>query len=242
MPSPDNHSFFNAFGLRRGDVVSIVGAGGKTSLMFQLAREARTREMKVLVTTSTRIMVPDPAEYDALDLTGKLFSDQTITAPGVYVGGLADSLPGKLCGVREDLLARQRKQFDLVLIEADGAASKPLKGWRNGEPVIDDSTSVTIGVLDIQTIGTPVSGTSIHRPEIFSQLTGAEPGEVIALGHLLRIICHDDGLFSRALGREILFINKVESEEQQRNAALLRSQLDNLHIVAGSVAHGTIHG
>jgi len=210
--------------------------------MFRLAHEARAMEMKVLVTTSTRILVPDPVKYDALDLTGKLFSDQTITAPGVYVGGLPDNLPGKMCGVREDLLARQRRQFDLVLIEADGAACKPLKGWRNGEPVVDDSTSATIGVLDIQAIGITASETSIHRLEIFSQLTGAEPGEAISLGHLLRIICHEDGLFSRALGREILFINKVESEEQQRNADLLRSQLDNLHIVAGSIVRGTIHG
>ena len=242
MSTPDNQSFLNAFGLRRGDVVSIVGAGGKTSLMFRLAREARNREMKVLVTTSTKILVPNSVQYDALDLTGKLFSDQTIAAPGVYVGGLPDNLPGKMQGVREDFLARQRHLFDLVLIEADGAACKPLKGWRNDEPVVDDSTTATIGVLDIQTIGTIVNETSVHRLGIFSQLTGAEPGDIISLGHLLRIICHDDGLFSRSLGREILFINKVESEEQQKNADLLRSQLDNLHIVAGSVTRGTIHG
>jgi len=29
-------------GIRRGDVVSIIGGGGKTSLMFRLAREARS--------------------------------------------------------------------------------------------------------------------------------------------------------------------------------------------------------
>jgi len=223
-------------------VVSIVGAGGKTSLMFRLAHEARARDMKVLVTTSTRIVVPEPSEYDVLDLSGRLFLDQTIAVPGVYVGGLPDSLPGKMCGIRRDLPARLRQQFDLVLIEADGAACKPLKGWRNGEPVIDEATSCTIGVLDIQTIGTIVSEQAIHRLEIFCRLTGAEPGEMISIGHLLRIICHDDGLFSQALGREILFLNKVESEAQQRNAALLRSQLDNLHVVAGSVAEGTILG
>lgn len=222
-------------------MVSIIGAGGKTSLLFRLAREARALGLKVLVTTSTRIVVPEPGEYDALDLTGALFTDRTVTEPGIYVGGIPDSANGKMRGVREDLLSWQQKNFDLVLIEADGAACKSLKGWRDDEPVMVENTTATIGVIDIQTIGKPVSGTLIHRLELFCQLTGAEPGEPVAIGHLLRLICHEEGLYARSLGRELLLINKVESETQLSNATLLRSQLDNLHIVTGSVAQGVVH-
>ncbi|MBU0926622.1 MAG: putative selenium-dependent hydroxylase accessory protein YqeC [Spirochaetes bacterium] len=43
---------------RRPAVVSVVGAGGKTSLVFALASEARAAGLEVLVTTTTRIRDP----------------------------------------------------------------------------------------------------------------------------------------------------------------------------------------
>jgi len=241
MTVPEKQTFFAALGLRRGDVVSIVGAGGKTSLLLRLAAEARSMGLKVLVTTSTRMLVPEPEFYDAIDLSGNLFTKMEVSEPGVYIGGTPDSAAGKMRGVHEELLRWQQRRFDLVLIEADGAACKPLKAWRSGEPVVVDFTTATIGVLDIQTLDQTVSEGLVHRLEIFSALTGADPDETLRLGHLLRLITHQEGLFAKALGRELLLVNKVESEGQLRQARLLASQLENLHIVMGSVARGTIH-
>lgn len=242
MTEADNRQpFLRAFGIRPGEVVSLIGAGGKTSLMFRLAEEGRARGMRVLVTTSTRIFLPRPEQYDAIDLSGKLFGDHALTAPGIYVGGVSDTLSEKMHGVRDDLLAWQRKKFDLVVIEADGAAGRPLKGWNSTEPVIPDIATKTIGIVDIQTIGRRVDDALVHRLEIFSELTGAGVGETISIGHLLRLIFHKDGLFSRAGGEELLFLNKVESARDRRHADILRSQLENLKIVAGSVLQGTIH-
>ncbi len=65
--------FLQALGIEKNDVVSIAGAGGKTSLMFRLAEEAKGLGFKVLVTTSTKIFVPDSTQYDRLDLSGTLF-------------------------------------------------------------------------------------------------------------------------------------------------------------------------
>lgn len=241
MVKTDNTgTFLTAFGIRPKDVVSIIGAGGKTSLMFYLAREAKNQGMRVLVTTSTRIRVPEESQYDSIDLSGKLFSDREIQDAGVYVGGLPAEDPSKITGVRSDLLAYQCKKFDLVLIEADGAAEKPLKGWKSTEPVIADFTSTTIGVVDIQTIGKQISEDLVHRLEIFSQITGADEGENVQLGHLLRMIVHNKGLFGSALGREILFINKVESAMDIQYSNLLQSQMEGLLMIAGSVHEATI--
>jgi probable selenium-dependent hydroxylase accessory protein YqeC len=44
--------------LRGGGVISIIGGGGKTTLMERLAREILVRGETVLVTTTTRIMMP----------------------------------------------------------------------------------------------------------------------------------------------------------------------------------------
>ncbi|MDF2949885.1 MAG: yqeC, partial [Sedimentibacter sp.] len=42
------------FNINTGDVVSIVGSGGKTSLLFKLAEELKNK-YKVLVSTSAKI-------------------------------------------------------------------------------------------------------------------------------------------------------------------------------------------
>ena len=44
--------------LQRGGVVSIVGAGGKTAMMFRLARELAVKGDRVLTTTTTQIRIP----------------------------------------------------------------------------------------------------------------------------------------------------------------------------------------
>lgn len=235
------YPFSQALGIERGDVVCFTGAGGKTSLMFCLAKEAKEQGLKVLVTTSTKILVPDANQCDALDLSGKLFSSHTVSAPGIYVGGLPTSVAGKMTGVRMDLLLHHRKYFDLVLIEADGAAAKPLKGWNRTEPVIPEFTTKTIGIVDIQTIGKIICEALVHRFEIFSKITGGKNGEPVALHHLFQVIHHEQGLFSQSQGVELLYINKVESETDQRNVNGLRERLENMMIIAGSVQQGTIY-
>ena len=235
------YSFLEALGIERGDVVCFSGAGGKTSLMFRLAKEAREQSLKVLVTTSTKIFVPDVDQYDALDLSGKLFSPDSVVAPGIYVGGKPTPVAGKMTGVAVDQLSCQRKHYDLVLIEADGSATKPLKGWNSAEPVIPDFATKTIGILDIQAIGSIICTALVHRLEIFCELTGCTVGEPVSIRHLCRMIFHHQGLFYQSQGAEILYINKVESEIDRSNVDDLRTQLKNTTIVAGSIRQGTIY-
>ncbi|MFV0436314.1 MAG: selenium cofactor biosynthesis protein YqeC [Desulfopila sp.] len=236
----DQPDFLGALGLGRGDVVSIVGAGGKTTLMFRLATEARALGLRVLVTTSTRIFIPDRGAYDRIDLSGALFAGKRLDEPGIYVGGRLGHGPGKVGGVDDDLLIRQKKHFDLVLIEADGSAGRPLKGWRQYEPVVHAATTVTVGIVDIQTIGCPVDERMVHRMEIFCRLTGARPGDAISADHLLQLIDHRQGLFAKARGRRILYINKVESIDQQRLSESLCGNLPHLATVCGSLARGCL--
>jgi probable selenium-dependent hydroxylase accessory protein YqeC len=238
--------FLQALGIEKNDVVAIAGAGGKTSLMFCLAEEAKGLGFKVLVTTSTKIFVPDSARYDQLDLSGTLFSGGAVRDCGIYVGGVPAPVAGKMTGAALDLLALRRKLFDLVLIEADGAAAKPLKGWNSTEPVIPLFTTKTIGVLDIQTIGRIIDVALVHRLEIFTGLTGGRVGDTVSLEHLARVVNHNQGLFTGAQGTKILYLNKVESAVDRSNVNRLRTRLQvkqkNLHIVAGSVRQGRIYG
>ena len=55
-----------AFDLRFLDVIGLVGGGGKTTLMFQLAAELAKLGKTVITTTTTRIMEPSHAESPCL--------------------------------------------------------------------------------------------------------------------------------------------------------------------------------
>ncbi|MGB3210748.1 MAG: selenium cofactor biosynthesis protein YqeC [Desulforhopalus sp.] len=233
-------SFLQALDIRQGDVVCFAGAGGKTSLMFRLAGEAREQGLKVLVTTTTKIFVPDDAEYDALSVDGSLFSRDPVRAPGIYVGGQPSTVAGKMAGADINLLASRRKYFDLVLIEADGAAQKSLKGWNRSEPVIPLFATKTIGIIDIQTIGATLCAALVHRLDIFCEITGSKAGELVTTRLLLRMILHDEGLFRCTQGTKILYVNKVESDADCTNVERLREVLEDFSIVAGSIKKGTL--
>ncbi len=235
------NSFIQALGIEPGDVVCCIGAGGKTSLMFCLAREAKERGLKVLVTTTTKIFIPDANQYDTLDLSGQLFSKVLLPSAGIFVGGLPSTIAGKISGVDMELLALQRKIFDLVLIEADGAARKALKGWNATEPVIPEFTTKTIGIVDIQTIGKSIDASLVHRLELFVELTGGKVGEPVTIDHLYRLIVQSHGLFAKSRGEKILFINKAESTNEIGNAKRLWALLPHLKIVFGSVRQGMIY-
>ena len=57
-----------ALGVRRGEMVSLIGAGGKTTTLFRLAKELRDEGGKVLVTTTTKIFKPTKPHVDRLFL------------------------------------------------------------------------------------------------------------------------------------------------------------------------------
>lgn len=232
--------FSNALGIKRNDVVAIIGSGGKTSLMFRLAWEGMALGLKVLVTTSTKIFIPEPPQYTAMDLSGQFFSDMQILEPGVYVGGIVDYREGKVIGVAPELLAQHVQRFDLVLIEADGAAMKSLKGWKATEPVIPHIAQKTIAVIDIQAIGQEATADFIHRFEIFSHITGAKRQCIISTTHILNLIRHPEGLFGKAQGEKVLYLNKTETALSRKHAEELGCKVDDMNVVAGSIKLGEV--
>lgn len=233
-------TFLQALGVTEGDAVCITGAGGKTSLMFRLAAEARKEGWKVLVTTTTRILFPAKGQYDSLAFDDNL-PPLADSRGWIHVLGRRCPEGDKICSAGEDLVIRVQADFDLLLIEADGAACKPLKGWKADEPVIPDFTTRTIGVVDIQSIGQIVAEKVIHRMKLFTELTGSAAGEPISLAHLGKIITSKRGLFQHSAGKKVLYLNKMESESDLLNGRLLGRRLEAIPTAAGSIHRGRVY-
>lgn len=235
-------SWLDAFQIRQKTVVALVGAGGKSSLMYLLARKARQAGWKVLVTTTTKVRLPEPGQCDFLDGGGTLFDGEAISRPGVYFSGRRDRDRSKVAAADPGRLQSRHHLFDLTLIEADGAAMKPLKGWNETEPVIPAWATHTIGVVDIQTVAREINDQLVHRLDIFLELVAAQCGDRVSIDHLCRLVRHPAGLFRRARTTTQLFVNKVEDETALRRANQLRDRLEPLAVVAGSVQQGVLYG
>jgi probable selenium-dependent hydroxylase accessory protein YqeC len=200
----------NYLGLKKSDIISIVGAGGKTTMMFKIAEELRGLN-KVLACTTTKIYVPLEDKYDFICTDGEMMHRYIrMKENGIYILGSGVSCENKILGLRKKELDELTQHFDYELIESDGAKKKCLKGWNDSEPVIYSNTTKTVGIIDIQSLGLIINENNVHRSKLFCELTGAKQGETVKTEHLLEIIINPLGLFKAALGEKILYINKVE--------------------------------
>ncbi len=232
--------FLNAFRITQGDVVSLCGAGGKTTLLYRLANEAKDLGYKVLVTTTTKLFMPEAFRYDVIDLGGDISFNPLPQHPEIYFCATGKPEDLKVTGVSAETLRLRQDLFDLILIEADGSARKSLKGWKRTEPVIPAITTKTIGIVDIQTLNQTISEDLVHHPELFCQIVSSTPGATITGDHLVRMIQHKNGLFQHARGQHLLFVNKVESEEQLAQARSLAKDLP-MTAILGSLDQGIVY-
>ncbi len=214
------------FVLKNKDIISIVGAGGKTTMMFKIAGELRGFN-KVLVTTTTKIYIPLEDKYDFICTDSECLHEYIdMKENGIYILGSGVNSENKILGLSCKQIEELAPHFDYILIEADGAKEKSLKGWNEFEPVIYGKTTKTIGIIDIQSVGMVINEEHVHRSEIFREIAGASQGETVKLQHLCNLILHPRGLFKGAEGQRILYINKVESPNDMIVAKSLVKQVN----------------
>lgn len=205
------------------ECVAILGSGGKTSLLWLLAR--KYADGKTLVSTTTKIEFHPSLPYDYLLSSEQQLSTFQPEQAGAYL--IADFIQGgtKLAALPEKLLAQLVPRFDRVLLEADGAKRLPLKGWESFEPVVPPYTTMTIGLLPISAVGKIASDESIHRFPLFSKLTGIQKGETVTFRKLAGVIIHPEGMMKKATGKKILFLNQADTPKDYAYARELTEQL-----------------
>ncbi len=216
-------------------VVSFVGGGGKTSLMFHLAHQLSRAGKRVLTTTTTKLFVPTPDQSQIVLINvdpeailsqtpSRLHKSNHITAAAVY---LVDS--GKLQGFAPESIRifQESGLFDWILVEADGAARRPLKAPAGHEPVVPSNTTVLVSVAGLEVLGKPLTEELVFRSELAVKLMGLALGEVITESALARLIAHPLGSFKGApsQARRLIFLNKADSPERRDYGARVAEQL-----------------
>ena len=209
--------------LEGGGVVSLVGGGGKTSLMFALAREFSMAGVTVLTTTTTKIIQPSGYQTERVIVTGSvqklldradalLDRHPHLTAAA---GRLSDS--GKLYGFRPEIICElwNAGLFQWIIVEADGAAGKPLKAPAAHEPVIPACTHRLVAMVGLNGVGQPLTEKLVFRHEQFARLTGLRFGTTVTAAAVADVLVRDDGLFKGFCPEvmRIAFLNQADARD-----------------------------
>jgi probable selenium-dependent hydroxylase accessory protein YqeC len=168
-----------ALELGPGDVVSIVGAGGKTSLMYRLVRELVAAGVPVIGTTTTRIL--EPADGTMPEVALGEGNDSHIEVLRGLVEGRGMALTGsgekdgKIIGHSPDFVDTVRRANPgwAIVAECDGARGKSLKVPEDHEPPLPSLTSVYIVVVGADCLGEQVSSEPVYNSRAVADVAGA---------------------------------------------------------------------
>jgi molybdenum cofactor cytidylyltransferase len=209
----------DALGMTGGEVVALVGGGGKSTAMFRLAREVADTGGGAITTTTTHIFGAQtalaPARVLAADVTRERVAAALDAHRHVLVVGPTDPATNRAGGVSLELFSALCAWFPdaCILNEADGSRTRPFKAPAGHEPVIPPETTLVIPMAGADVFGKPLDDTHVHRPELVAALSGAALGTPITPEIVARVLAHPQGgrkgVPSGA--RVVVLVNKVES-------------------------------
>jgi probable selenium-dependent hydroxylase accessory protein YqeC len=223
-------TFYEAFNIdmNTSELISLVGAGGKTSTMFRLAQELKGLGKRVLVTTTTNLAFSETSQADRLVIdSSKDICCLSRAEPGTIVclGSSRVNDQGKLKGIEREFVGNiyQKHLFDYIVVEADGSKRRPIKAPAHYEPVIPGETTRVIGVIGLDALGKTITEDFVHRPNLFCSITGKKMGDTIDRKCLIDLILSQDGLFKDVPHRckKYVVFNKADHTDQEEEARIV---------------------
>lgn len=247
-----NLTIAQALRMDSSSCMAFVGAGGKTTALFQLARTLSNEggSTPVIVTATSHlgawqfgladqhIKTDSPAPLEELEhglhgvilVTGEMDGDRSKPINKQLLNWLYE-----FCGFHAIPL----------LIEADGSRQKPLKAWASHEPSIPAFVRHVVQVVGLTGVGKILSEDNVHRPEIYESLSGAALGHAITPDAIVHVLMHPSGGLKNipSGSRRAVLLNQADTDELQAVAngmvRLLLSAFDS--VVIASLVEKKIH-
>lgn len=217
----DAGAFFAPFGLGALELVSLVGGGGKTTLLRALGGFLSLRGT-VLLTTTTK-MAPGPLPPLLLEGTAPEEGAARIRAalsrpahPLILAAQrhVRDGDREKLEGFSPETVDRlwEDRAADFLICEADGTRHKPLKAWADWEPPVPSLTTLLCAVLGADRLGEPLTEEHVHRMALMTERFGLRPGDILTPERLAALLESPHGYLKNAppTGRRLVLLNRSD--------------------------------
>lgn len=209
-------------------VVSIVGAGGKTTCLRRLQSECKKLEIPAAAGTTTHLQYernesflnrPDmDAAWEILEKTGTLWMGEPVS------GWKCKSLP-------EDFYRELLADGICLLLEADGAKERPVKAPREGEPVLLPETGLVLCVYGLDAVGQEIKDVCCRVEQVCALLDKQETESLTASDLAKLAVSPRGGRKGVEHGmRYAVLFNKADTPEREDaalEAALQIRKLEN---------------
>lgn len=201
-------------------ITAIVGAGGKTTVLSKLVEYAGLIGQPTLVTTTTKLYESQVALWnpyygtdfnDAEDACHKAMQRGRCAA---WFSGVDGTKVTSLKPQAIDAMYMVHPNWQ-ILVEADGAKEKWVKAPKTTEPIIPSKTTTTIGVVNLQMLGTELTEEHVHNLGAVAQIMERAEEAVVTPSMLARLVLHPQGLFQYSQGKRILFCTGYDTVQHR---------------------------
>ena len=224
--------------------ISLVGAGGKSTVLFQLARQLQSS----IVTATAHLGIWQIPLADHHIIANDLTDLQNLPRQGVILvtGEIENERTKPVSDITLNWLREYSKVNNIpLLIEADGSRQKPLKAPAAHEPPIPEFTKTVIVLAGLASIGKPLTEDYVHRAEFFSQLSGLQMGETITPQAIISMLAHPLGGLKNipTTARRIALLNQADTPKLDSLGGGMAPQLlDHFHsVIVGSCEQNIFH-
>ena len=205
-------------------IISLVGGGGKTTIMYELAEYFAKQGRKVVVLTTTHIWLP--REKDGTDSVAQEYATtqeelEFLWQQGLYgIIGSLEPCTGKLVTPAQELLEAALQACDIALIEADGAKQMPCKLPAEHEPVLLESSDIVIAVAGLDALGKSLEE-GCFRWQLGRELFASSCNLLLDEAKLAQILLSEQGS-RKSVGTRAYYIalNKCDVVEQEQAEGL----------------------
>ena len=222
------HCPFDFFSDGKKHNICLVGGGGKTTVMYELAAAWAACGRKVLVLTSTHILCPADGNFAA-----DAAAVQNLWQQGRYaVIGTPEASTGKLTAPPQSVYEALQPQADVILCEADGSRHHPCKAPAEHEPVLLPDSDIVLAVAGMDALGCSLAQVC-QRSQLAAALLGCSLDSVIDEQMLAALLLSEQGARKNVGARAYyIVLNKcdlLKAAQQEEMRRLLES--------AGMVEH-----
>lgn len=182
----------------KGHVVSLVGGGGKTTLLHAMAAHCTRKGWRVLASTTTHIQRPAEQLLAQNELQLK-----ALWAAGKYAVAGTPAPGGKL--TQPPQLENWMAQAEAVFLEADGAKHLPCKAPAAHEPVLLPESDVILAVAGCSALGRPLQEVCFRLKEACTLLQ-VPPETCLTPELLAKLLASEQGGRKSVAGRRFYVI------------------------------------
>lgn len=182
------HCPFDFFTDGKKHTICLVGGGGKTTVMYELAAAWAACGCKVLVLTSTHILQPADGSFAADAAAVHNLWQQRRYA----VIGTPELDTGKLTAPLQSVYEALKLQADVILCEADGSRHHPCKAPAAHEPVILPDSDIVLAVAGMDALGNSLAQ-ACQRPQLAADLLDCSTDKIIDAQMLTALLLSEQG-------------------------------------------------